>query len=1092
MVRLTASLKKELRTTIKNNLKRYISLLSIIFLGVMFYIGMKSNAPVLQDSMISYINETNYMDIEVASVFGFTQNELESLQKSIPEIETIEGGYEQDLAVILHDQHGKKVEKNIAVKTYSNKKVINRLYILQGREAIKKGECIADGSLVGLGYQLGDKITIEGLDNLEQKELTIVGFARSPEFISVDKGSSRLSSGKINYFLYVHEDSFDLTESLYNVARIKLYYKYPAFSDKYNDYAESVKKEIDDLSNDISRDRKEEFLNIKNNELEIAKENFEAQKKAALEEIAAAKSKLDAADDEIAKAEESVMSDREIDLYIAYNKATLDSTKEQLDLSKQMVDMIKGIIGTMNTSEDADVTNNVEDLSNSLAGWTKKLHSYETTLDNLNKQLAAKRKECANAPFGPIKTACDSAVKALEAQIESVNVQISNAKGNISAINQVLIFVNTFNGQQTTLSQYLASVEAQYDNAYKEYERALKNYNEVKDTIRPQMQEARAVLEEKKKELAAAKQEFEAQNKTVQVEIEKGQEQIDDAEILVGKLGTMSWYEFTRNDNQGYSQYYDDIERINNLAKILPLLFFLVAGLVTASSISRMAVEEREKMGVLKSLGYTNTHILYKYLYYTLSACVIGTLIGIIVGSYVFPTIFAEVYKMLYYIIDIKYSFYIYHIVFAIILALISSIGVAYFSVKSTLKESASDLMRPKNNDKKVFMSQNYKRWRKMSFFRKVTIRNVLLNKGKSFMTIFGIAGCTALIVTGFGAREAISDIIFKQYGNIFDISSELFYNNDYTEYEVEEVRNKIKEDEDVSNTALAQMEMTNVKVGLKTFSVYMLVPENTTDFNTMFDLRDVKKDTKLTLNNDGVVISEKIAKLLNIKVGDDITYTNTDNTAFTVKVTGIAKNYVYHYMYMTPSLYKKLNNVEVKNNLLLVKFYDGVDEQAKSKAYAANGDFASFMSLYDAKHAYNEIISRFNMILFVIIVSSALLAFVVLYNLAKINISEKTREIATLKVLGFRNRETSKFINREMVILTIIGIVSGLVGGIILTEAVVTTCELDNIMFYHGLSIVSLIYATVLTILFSLIINLFVRKDIKKINMVESLKTLE
>ncbi len=411
MVRLTPSLKKELRTTIKNNLKRYISLLSIIFLGVMFYIGMKSNAPVLQDSMISYINETNYMDIEVASVFGFTDEELIALKNAIPEIKTIEGGYEQDTVIVFQDEHGKKVEKNVAVKTYSDKKEINRLYLLQGRDAKEKGECIADGSLVGLGYKIGDKITIEGIDNLVQKELTIVGFARSPEYISVDKGSSHLSSGKINYFLYVHEDNYDLSKSLYNVARVKLQYKYPAFSDQYNNYIEDIKKRIDSLSDDISKDRKAEFLEIKNNELEIAKEDFETKKKSATDEINAAKSKLDAADAEIAQAEESVMSDREIDLYIAYNKSILDSTKEQLDLSKQMVDMIKGILETLTKTEDANVTGDVASLSEALTGWTNKLHSYENKLDSLNKQLADKRKECVNAPFGPIKTACDSSIK---------------------------------------------------------------------------------------------------------------------------------------------------------------------------------------------------------------------------------------------------------------------------------------------------------------------------------------------------------------------------------------------------------------------------------------------------------------------------------------------------------------------------------------------------------------------------------------------------------------------------------------------------------------------------------------------------------
>ena len=1090
MVRLTPSLKKELRTTIKNNLKRYISLLSIIFLGVMFYVGMKSNAPVLQDSMISFIDEHNYMDIEVASVFGFTEQELESLKEQVPEIATIEGGYETDVAVSFHNEKGKKVEKNVAIKTYSDKKTINRLYILEGREAKGINECVADGSLVGLGYKVGDTITIEGLENLKVKELTIVGFARSPEYIARDKGSSQLSSGKINYFLYVHEDNYDLSTSLYNVARVKLEYKYPAFSEKYNNYIETIKDKIDSLSDEISKERKQEFLNLKQNELEIAKEDFTKQKEDALGQLDSAKNQIDSAEEELNNAEANLMTDREIDLYIAYNKSMLDSTKEQLDLTRQMVDMLKGVVSSL--SAGGESSPDIEDLSKQLKYWSDKLHSYEKTLDDLNKQLAEKRASCANVPLGPVKTACDSSIKYLENQIDAVNIQIANVKSNINAIRRVMDYVNSVGGASGSIDDYINSVEGQYTSAYAEYERALASYNEAKDTLKPKMQEARTEIEAKKIELEAAKKQYEEEYKKAEVEIEKGQEQLDDAEVLVNKLHQMTWYIFTRNDNQGYSQYYDDVERIDSLAKILPVLFFLVAGLVTASSISRMTVEEREKMGVLKSLGYTNSHILYKYIYYTLSACIIGTIIGIVVGSLVFPTIFAEVYKMLYYIIDIKYSLYIEHVIFAIILALISSIGVAYFSVKKTLKESASDLMRPKNNDKKVFVSQNYRKWRKMSFFKKVTIRNVLLNKGKSLMTILGIAGCTALIVTGFGARESISDIIFKQYGNIFDISSELFFDSDLTEFEMAEVQTKIKEDEDVSNATLAKMETISVKVGLKAFSVYLIVPNNTTEFSTMIDLRDTKKDTKLSLNNDGIIVTEKIAKLLDIKAGDELEYTNNDNMTFKVKVIGITKNYVFHYIYMTPSLYKKINDVEAKNNMLLAKFYDGVNAASKCKDYSADGTFISYLSMDDAKSAYDEVISRFNMILFVIIVSAALLAFVVLYNLAKINISEKTREIATLKVLGFRPKEVNKFINREMIGLTIIGILSGLIGGLLLTEIVVTTCELDNIMFYHGISYVSLIYATVLTIIFSLVINLLVRKDIKKINLVESLKTLE
>ncbi len=1092
MVKLTKSLKKELRATIRNNLKRYLSLVSIIFLGVMFYVGMKSNAPVLQNSMISFIDEANYMDIEVASVFGITDEEMEQLKNGIPEIETVEGGFEKDVPVDLIDEKGKKVEKNVAIKSYSDKKKINRLYYLQGREAKAIGECVADGSLVGLGYEIGDTIKVEGLDNLLVKDLKIVGFARSPEYISHNKGSSNLTSGKINYFLYVHEDSFDLANGSYNVARIKLKNKYPAFTDEYNDYVEKVKDKIDSVSDYISKTSKDKFLEDINSELQLAKDDFNVQKNAANSELSRAYNQIQNGEKEINQAAENIMSDREVDLYISYNKMTLDTSKEQLDLTKQMIDAFKDITSALSAGEDTELTTDVESLTRQLDSLNNTLKGYEATLDNLNKQLDDKRKSCEGVVIPQVIIACDGAIKSLELRIDAVNMQITNIKNNINAINRVLTFMTSFNGSTQSLKSYISDMEKQYDDAKKKYDKALEDYNYAKDNLRTQMDSARALVDKKKEELEAAKAKYDEKYKEVTIELEKGQEKIESAELIVNKLMETSWYEFTRNDSNGYSQYYDDVSRINGLAKLLPLIFFSVAGLVTASSISRMATEEREKMGVLKSLGYTGTHILYKYLYYAISAAVIGSIFGIVVGSLVFPKIFAGVYSIIYYIIKIKYSIYPTHIIVALSFAFVSTILVAYLSVKSTLKESASDLMRPKNTIKKVYVSKKAKKWRKMSFFRKVTIRNIILNKGKSLMTVLGVAGCTALIVTGFGARESISDIIFYQYGNIFDIGAELFYDDDLTEFEIEEIKDKITTDGDVVNTTLARMETVSVKVGLKTFEVFLTVPNNLNEFNKVINLIDVKKDTKLSLNNEGVIISEKIAKLLNVKVGDNISYTNGDNFSFEVKVIGIAQNYVYHYMYMTPSLYKKLNNVEIKNNLLLVKFTDEVDPAKKCHDYSIDGDFVSYLSIKDAKNAYDDIISRFDMILFVIIISAALLAFVVLYNLAKINISEKTREIATLKVLGFRPKEVNKYINREMIILTIVGIAIGLVGGIALTEVVVSTCELDDIMFYHGVSYTSLIYAALLTTVFSIVINLFVKKDIKKIDLVESLKTTE
>ena len=550
------------------------------------------------------------------------------------------------------------------------------------------------------------------------------------------------------------------------------------------------------------------------------------------------------------------------------------------------------------------------------------------------------------------------------------------------------------------------------------------------------------------------------------------------------------WYVLDRTDNPGYTDFKNDALRVDAIASVFPVFFLLVAALVCLNTMTRMVEEERGEIGIYKALGYNNFKIISSYLIYVLVATLFGSVIGLLIGYNVLPRVIFGVYSFTYYLPNI--IIYIDPLMFTLItlVAILLILSVTVFSCYNELKEQPASLLRPKppKKGKKIFLENIKWIWRHISFTGKVTIRNLFRYKKRIFMTIIGIAGCTALTLTGFGLRDGISSIVKLQYGKIFKYTGLLVLNEEINT--IDDEFKTILEKEKITDKLLVRQELFSFKTSDKKHDFYLMVPQ-TNKIDKFIDLRNRTTTEQYELNDDGVIITEKMAQLLGIKKGENIKIRNSDNSLFIVKVNEIVENYAYHYMYMSNNYYEKIFGTKPNYNIILFNSNnENKDQQATN--LIDSGKVLNVNFTYNNIKTFDTMVSSLNKIVLVILGASCLLAFVVLYNLTTINITERIREIATIKVLGFYDKEVSSYIYKETVTLTIIGIFVGLFLGVFLHAFVMKTAEMDFIMFSKNIKFISYVLSFGITLFFSALVLLVTHFKLKKIDMIESLKSVE
>lgn len=563
-------------------------------------------------------------------------------------------------------------------------------------------------------------------------------------------------------------------------------------------------------------------------------------------------------------------------------------------------------------------------------------------------------------------------------------------------------------------------------------------------------------------------------------------EKIVEIQDELDRLQIPEYYVLDLNTNIGFYSYYQDTLRITNIAKVFPLVFFVVAILICLTTMTRMVEEERGQIGTLKSLGYSDEAICFKYVLYALLATVIGSLIGVAIGFLIIPKVIFNMYQMVYTLSEFRCNYYLDLTIIGMLVAITCTVGATLYTCVKCVKELPAELLRPKapKMGKRVFLEYISFIWKRLKFSRKVTVRNVFRYKKRMLMTIIGIAGCTGLILAGFGLQDCITDLVPNQYEGVFQYQVVVTLKDNVTIQEKNDVFDKINQMDEVNQSLKVVEESIEIDGKDTKQSITLVVPLG--DITDFIQLRDRKTGNRYELSS-GAIVTEKLANLLELEKGDQITLKGSDD--YEVVVSNITENYLYHYVYISEDIYgtNNYNTILVKTNEMNTKEESNFSNQLKELSAVSSLSFTS-----STRSTFDSTMENFAYIALVLIVSAGLLAFVVLYNLASVNIGERQREMATIKVLGFYDKEVYHYISRESTILTIIGILFGLVIGRLLTAFIIKTCEVDMLMFALNIHGISYLCSVVITLVFTEIVNVVTYFALKKIDMISSLKSVE
>lgn len=572
--------------------------------------------------------------------------------------------------------------------------------------------------------------------------------------------------------------------------------------------------------------------------------------------------------------------------------------------------------------------------------------------------------------------------------------------------------------------------------------------------------------------------------------------ELKEKEDELSKIKDVLAYSIKRSEVAGFYEYKLETERIENIAKVFPLMFFLVAALVSLTTMTRMVDEERSQMGTLRAIGYSKSSVIFKYILYALLASILGSIIGTILFYKLIPMLVGYCYNIFYDMPSINATMQINYALFSLVFSILSTVLATILVFLKDTSKTPAELMRPEapKKGKRIFLEKIDKIWNSLSFLNKITLRNIFRYKKRLFMTVIGICGSTALILASFGIKDSVMKVADNQYNKIDKYDMIISINNNASNNDKKVLEEKILDENEIKKITYVYKSNVLLKNNKKSENSNIIVPENKEKINDYITLRQRKTKKDIKMDDDGIIVSEKLAKLLKLKKNSYAKLTLPNNKKVNVKVSDITENYIEHYVYISPKLYKKLSgeNANYSTILAITKNLSNKKEKTLESNISDINNVTSTLLSSDTKNNYKDMMNTLNYVILILIVCAATLAFVVLYNLASVNISERRRELATIKVLGFYDEEVTKYIYKEMFILTIIGSLIGLILGSFLTLYVIKICETNLFMFTFNINFISYLLSFIITLLFLFIVNLFMHFELKKLDMVEALKSYE
>lgn len=1096
---------KDFYMEIRKSPGRFLSILFIVALGVAFFSGIRASEPDMRLTGDAYFDESNLMDIKALSTYGVTQDDVDAISK-IDGVEHAEGAYSADFMQIVD-------KKQKVLHVISLQDELNQVKLSDGQIPQKAGECLADQDA---GYKVGDTIKLrsgtsdEVIDTLTTDTLKVVGLCSSPMYISYGRGSATIGTGTISAFVMVPEETFDMDVYTEVYVQVKGAKNEVAFTDGYDKKVEKVLDQIEDITDERAEIRKQELVNEAQEKIDEAREELEQGRADAASELADAAAKIADAEEQLTSGKAQITSGKK---QIASAKNTLSKKERELEQAQNqynagLAQLQEGEAqyeaglaqyeaakpeaeAKIQTGREeiekkkqklAEAPAQLEQLKQMVAGLEQKqtagiiTEKEEATLKEL-KENKIPQLEYFIANGEQLIASGEAELDAAQKQLDDTAATLAQTKSELDAAKASL------NG----VPQQLASGKSQIQSGWAEIRKQEKK-----------LEEGAAEIAENEAKVAEAKIEYANGEEEAAQKIAEGEQKIADAEAKVQDIEKPTWYVYDRDTLTEYSGYGENAERLGAIGRVFPVLFFLVAALISLTSMTRMVEEQRTAIGTMKALGYSKMSIAKKYLGYALIATAGGSVLGVLIGEKILPYIIVYAYGILYqHITHILVPYQWIYAWMAAAAAIVCTMAATFFACYKELVAQPAVLMRPPapKNGQRVFLERIKFIWKHLSFTWKSCIRNLTRYKKRFFMTVFGIGGCMGLMLVGYGIKDSCYEIAELQFRDIQMYDGSVYLKEDISDEIRQNLLDYMKDDSDISHymqTSMKNVTLVNGKNKRDTYQVVFSEPKDVKDY---FDFHDRKSKEEYTLDDEGVIISEKTGKLLNAKAGDTIEIKDEENGNKKVKIAHTCENYMGHYIFFTPSYYEKVYGENSEYNSIFFAGQKGDTQEDYNKIgedILTQDGALSVSYMRDIEKQLDDMLKSLNLVIVVLIISAGMLAFVVLYNLNTVNITERQRELATLKVLGFYDLEVAEHVYRENVLLTFIGAAVGVVLGKFLHAFIIDTVEVDTAMFGRNINFSSYMYSLLFTILFSLIVNGIMYFKLKKIDMVESLKSIE
>ena len=1142
MVMKRNMMRKNLTRSIARSLGRYIAIVAIIALGCAIFVGLKITKSDMIATGQEYMDEQNMFDLRLLSTYGWTQEQVDQIA-AMQGVAAAEGCF-------YLDAFANRGGDDSVFRFYAIPERINRVYLISGRMPAGPGECLVDAAnygpdAIGTTITVSDQNDADTLESFSQSSYTIVGRISSPLYMDMTRGSTTLGSGSLNTYIYLPQEAFTadyFTEIYVTLEGDRTVYA-EDFTDRMDAMAERMEVDLPPLAMErflaLLADAEQEYadglaeyeqglLDLEEGRLEMEQQLTDARK--ALED---AQAELDKARQEIADGELELQDGQE---HLDSGREALEASRVELENAKaeayaQMADAYTQLLENYKlvTQSIPQVENGLTQIDSGILQIDDGLAQIEQSRPLLELMLVLKQSQvdATQAALDLAELGYDETWKALlRSQLEEQTAELAEYQNQMDTLDLTKLELETTRAgliaqrsellqTKNTLTESLAAIELGFMELETNQSVAQNQFAAAEAQInagfleleagQAELDAGRAELEAGKAELLSAEAqlaegwtEYDQGKAEAETQLADAEAQLADAKLLledgrkaIDEMAQPEVFALTRNTNAGYMALDSNSDIVSGIARVLPVFFLLIAALVCITTITRMVEEERTQIGTLKALGHSNAAIMGKYLWYSGSGAILGCVLGVAVGSTFFPILLWNAYSIIFNIrpdivltVDWGLSLSISGAY------LVCSTLVTWYCCRRTLREVPAQLIRPKSPDggKKILL-EYLPFWKRLSFLNKVMLRNVVRYKQRLLMMLIGIGGCTALLLTGFGLSDTIVGLADVQFSEVNHFDIEVYFSEGKTQEQQDAFVEQLQRDGITGHAGFFYQTSAELHYDGMARDVYMIAANN--GLSEYMSFRDGETELPMPGRNEALV-SVGVAEILGIRAGDSVTVRNSDLESMTLTVAGVYENHVYNYVIVSPETVREQWQTEVLPQMAFLLVHDGVDVQSANGMISGMDGVMNTTVCADTAGMFNSMMDALSLVIVVVIFCAGLLGAIVLYNLTNININERIREIATIKVLGFNAGETSAYVFKENILLTVLGVIIGLPLGRWFLDFVMEHIKIDMVWFKTRLTVPSYIWSVLLTLLCAAVVDFIFHHKLQKINMAEALKSVE